>query len=120
MKPQVENDVYKFILPLGGKTLDLISVSDLGGIVSYIIKNPNETIGKFYGLAGDCLTGEQIAKTFEKGIFLFFLFFFLFFFYNFFLFPFYYFYYFYYYIKSEFIFQFSYFQAFTVFLNFFI
>ena len=68
-KPRPNSEgVYEVALPLDDKPVDLIYTSgDLGGIVSWVFDNPKEALGKFYGLAGDSLTGEQIAATYEKG-----------------------------------------------------
>lgn len=67
LKPRKETDgSYTFVLPLGDKPLDLISIEDLGGIVAKIFDNPEQWMKKSLGVAGDSLTGFQIADTFAK------------------------------------------------------
>jgi len=66
-KPTKDNDgTFAFILPMGDKPLDLISVEDTGGIVKAIFDNPEKWIGQTIGCAGDSLTGQQIAETFQR------------------------------------------------------
>jgi len=66
MHPKDENGTWVFNLPMGNKPMALVSVEDTGGIVLYIFEHPGESIGKGYGVAGDALTGDEMAKHFTE------------------------------------------------------
>jgi len=66
MHPKDENGTWVFSLPMGNKRMAMVAVQDIGGIVLYTFDHPNESIGKVYGVAGDALTGEEIAQQFTQ------------------------------------------------------
>jgi hypothetical protein len=67
-RPTWVDDKFVFQIPIADKRIPLFSVEDTGGIVVPIFNNPQEWIGKWIGVAGDYLTGKQIAKIFEKYV----------------------------------------------------
>jgi len=64
--PTFVNGTLTLTLPFD-KTLDLFSVKDTGGVVTTILKNPDQHAGKSYGLASDTLTGKDITKAFKDA-----------------------------------------------------
>lgn len=48
------------------KPLHLITTKDMGRVAAYVIKHPEEYIGKEIELAGDVLTPSQMARAFSK------------------------------------------------------
>jgi len=53
-------------LPIEDKKLDLICAEDIGGIVCNILKNREKFIGKTVRVAGDQLSGKEIADTYSR------------------------------------------------------
>jgi len=44
----------------------MISACDIGGVVTEILKNKDEHLGKHYGICGDYLTGDEIAQIYSE------------------------------------------------------
>lgn len=61
---QADKKNWVIDIPMAEKPLDLFCCQDVGGIVLKMFDNPNEWIGKGIGVAGDSLTGLQIAELF--------------------------------------------------------
>ena len=55
-------------LPMGGKKLAGIAAEDIGKCALGIFKNRREYIGKTVGIAGEHLTGVQMAATLTKAL----------------------------------------------------
>jgi len=55
-------------LPLGEKKLPGIAVGDIGKSAYQIFKRGNEFIGKKVGIAGEHLTGKQMAESLSKAL----------------------------------------------------
>jgi len=53
-------------LPMGDKKLPGIAAEDIGKCAYGIFKAPSAFIGKTVGIAGECLTGAQMAATFSE------------------------------------------------------
>jgi uncharacterized protein YbjT (DUF2867 family) len=53
-------------IPVEDKKLDLICAEDIGGIVVNLLKNRDKFIGKTIRVAGDQLTGKEIADTYSR------------------------------------------------------
>jgi uncharacterized protein YbjT (DUF2867 family) len=56
-----------FHLPMGGKPLPMIAAEDIGRCAYGVIRKGPELIGKTVGIAGDHLTGTQIAAALSKA-----------------------------------------------------
>jgi uncharacterized protein YbjT (DUF2867 family) len=61
-----EDGKLKLILPMGDKKLPGIAVEDIGKCAFAVFKRGNEFIGKTIGIAGEHLTGKQMAQSFSK------------------------------------------------------
>lgn len=59
--------VLQFTLPMGGKQLPGIAVEDIGRCALGIFKNKSEYIGKTVGIAGEHLTGEEMAAAMTRA-----------------------------------------------------
>jgi uncharacterized protein YbjT (DUF2867 family) len=57
-----------FTMPMGGKTLPGIAVEDIGKCALGIFKSGKEYTGKTGGIAGEHLTGEEMAAAMTKAI----------------------------------------------------
>ncbi len=57
-----------FTLPMGGKQLPGIAVEDIGKCALGIFKSGKEYIGKTIGIAGEHLTGEEMATAMTKAL----------------------------------------------------
>lgn len=57
-----------FTLPMGGKKLPGIAVEDIGKCALGIFKSGKEYTGKTVGIAGEHLTGEEMAAAMTKAI----------------------------------------------------
>jgi hypothetical protein len=57
-----------FTLPMGNKKLPSIASEDIGKCAYGIFKKGNEFIGKMIGIAGEHLTGSQIAASLSKAL----------------------------------------------------
>src|SRR5207302_3679281 len=55
-------------LPMGDKKLAGIAAGDIGKCAYGIFKNGREWIGKTVGIAGDHLTGAQMAAAYSKAL----------------------------------------------------
>ncbi len=55
-------------LPMGDKKLPGIAVDDIGRCAYAIFKRGSEFIGRTIGIAGEHLTGEQMAASFSKAL----------------------------------------------------
>ncbi|UCH65454.1 MAG: NmrA/HSCARG family protein [Ignavibacterium sp.] len=55
-------------LPIGDKKLPGIAVEDIGKSAYEIFKRGNEYVGKTIGIAGEHLTGKQIAESLTKAL----------------------------------------------------
>jgi uncharacterized protein YbjT (DUF2867 family) len=56
-----------FTLPMGNKRIAGIAAEDIGKCVYGILKNGRQYIGKRLGIAGEHLTGEQMASAMTKA-----------------------------------------------------
>ena len=54
--------------PMGDKKMAGIAAGDIGGCAYGIFKNPEKWIGKAVGIAGDHLTGAQMAAAYSKAL----------------------------------------------------
>src|SRR6185436_15249597 len=59
---------YTITFPMGDKRLSGIASEDIGKCAYGIFKNPGKYIGKTVGIAGDHLTGAQMAEKYSKGL----------------------------------------------------
>ena len=63
-KPQRDPDgTLALHLPIGGSAIAGASSDDIGQAVRHVLRRPAETIGATFPVAGDHLTGEQIAAA---------------------------------------------------------
>jgi uncharacterized protein YbjT (DUF2867 family) len=60
--------VHAITLPMGGKKLPGISATDIGKCALGIFHKGSEYIGKTVGIAGEHLTGQQMAAAFGKAL----------------------------------------------------
>ncbi|XP_071820443.1 nmrA-like family domain-containing protein 1 [Apostichopus japonicus] len=56
-----EMQTYDIAIPVGGTSIDMFSISELGDAVKYILEHPNETINKTYCLSADKKTIPEIV-----------------------------------------------------------
>lgn len=67
-----ESGELGFVLPMGDKKLPGIAAEDIGKCAFGVFKRGNAALGKYIGVAGDHLTGAQMAealsRAFEKKI----------------------------------------------------
>lgn len=69
MGPKRGEDGNLYItFPMGGKKLPGIAADDIGKCAYAIFRRGNEFIGKTVGIAGDHLTGRQIAAALTKAL----------------------------------------------------
>ncbi len=69
MGPQAgEDGVLGITFPMGDKKLAGIAASDIGGCAYGIFASGSEFIGKTVGIAGDHLTGTQMAASLTKAL----------------------------------------------------
>jgi len=69
MAPRVgESGELVLALPLGGAKLPGIAAADIGKCALGIFRRGAEAIGQRFGVAGDVLTGEEMAAAFAKAI----------------------------------------------------
>jgi len=61
-----EDGKYALNIPMGDKKLPGIAAEDIGKCAYGIFKRGNEYIGKTVGIAGEHLTGSQMADAFSK------------------------------------------------------
>lgn len=67
MAPQKsENGELAITFPMGNKKLPGIASEDIGKAAFQIFKNPNKYKNKKVGIAGEHLTGDQMAKVFSE------------------------------------------------------
>lgn len=59
---------FLFTMPMGGKKLPGIAVEDIGKCALGIFKSGKEYTGKTVGIAGEHLTGEEMAAAMTKAI----------------------------------------------------
>ncbi len=65
--PQKQADgSFAFGFPQGEIPLAAVAVEDVGGVVSVLFENPQESLGKVVGIAGDERTGDQYAETMTR------------------------------------------------------
>jgi hypothetical protein len=57
-----------FVLPMGDKKLPGIAAADIGGCAYGIFKRGAELVGKTVGVAGEHLTGAQMAAALSKAL----------------------------------------------------
>ncbi|MFC4532495.1 NmrA/HSCARG family protein [Sphaerisporangium dianthi] len=68
-KPQRDADgTLALHLPVGDTPIAGIAVEDIGQIVLGVFRQPEKTIGAVLGLAGEHLTGEQIAAALSTAL----------------------------------------------------
>jgi uncharacterized protein YbjT (DUF2867 family) len=65
--PKVQGDEVIFKMPLGDKKFALVPVFDAGHVVARIFAQRDRYLGKSVGLAGDFLTGPEIAQAYERA-----------------------------------------------------
>lgn len=65
---KVSDDKYAITFPMGDKKLPGIAAEDIGKCAYGIFKNGNEFAGKTLGIAGEFLTGEQLASGLSKSL----------------------------------------------------
>jgi uncharacterized protein YbjT (DUF2867 family) len=63
-----EDGKLTLTLPMGDKKLAGIAAADIGKCAYGIFKNSREWIGKTVGIAGDHLTGTQMAAAYSKAL----------------------------------------------------
>lgn len=61
-----EDGTVVFDLPMADKKLDMICAEDIGLIVTEIFKNKREYLGKCLKIAGDSLSGNEIANIYTR------------------------------------------------------
>ncbi|MBI5403092.1 MAG: NmrA/HSCARG family protein [Ignavibacteriae bacterium] len=61
-----EDGKYALNIPMGNKKLPGIAAEDIGKCAYGIFKNGNEYIGKKVGIAGEHLTGKEMADAFSR------------------------------------------------------
>ena len=69
LQPEIRDSVYNGVLPMAldpEMPLQLISVDDIGAFVALAFKNPDRFAGKALEIAGDELTGNQIAEILSR------------------------------------------------------
>jgi uncharacterized protein YbjT (DUF2867 family) len=67
MGPQPgEDGVLQFTLPMGDKKLPGIAADDIGACAYGVFKKGDELVGQTVGIAGEHLTGGQMAETMTK------------------------------------------------------
>src|SRR6188474_433359 len=59
---------YSITFPMGNHKLSGIAAEDIGGCAYGIFKKGKELIGKTVGIAGEHLTGAQMAEKLSKGL----------------------------------------------------
>jgi uncharacterized protein YbjT (DUF2867 family) len=59
---------YSITFPMGSKRMSGIAASDIGGCALGIFKKGKELIGKTIGIAGEHLTGAQMAEKLGQGL----------------------------------------------------
>jgi uncharacterized protein YbjT (DUF2867 family) len=57
-----------FVLPMGDKKLAGIAAEDIGKCAAGIFKRGSSTLGKYIGIAGDQLTGAQMAHALGQAL----------------------------------------------------
>lgn len=65
---KIDGEKYAITLPMGKKKMAGISADDIGKCAYGIFKKGPETIGKRIGVAGEHLTGEEMAKALSKAL----------------------------------------------------
>lgn len=69
MHPTRNDDgTFAFTLPLGTAPLPGIAVNDIGHCVQAMLRQPQEYIGQFVGIAGEHLTGRELAAAFARAL----------------------------------------------------
>lgn len=63
-----EDGMLAFTLPMGDKPLSGIAVNDIGKCAYAIFRRGKEFIGKSIGIAGEHLTGQQMAESMSKAL----------------------------------------------------
>ncbi len=63
-----QNGDLAITFPMGDKKLPGIAAADIGKCALGVFKKPQEFIGKTVGIAGDHLTGEQMAAAMTKAL----------------------------------------------------
>ncbi|MBK7091936.1 MAG: NmrA/HSCARG family protein [bacterium] len=63
-----QNGNLAITFPLGDKRLPGIAAADIGKCALGVFKKPQEFIGKTVGIAGEHLTGEQMAAAMSKAL----------------------------------------------------
>lgn len=69
MEPKRDaNGVLAFALPMGEKPLPGISVADIGKCAYGILRQGHANVGETVGIAGEHLTGDQMAQAFGDAL----------------------------------------------------
>lgn len=66
-KPTYEDGKYIFKLPLKDKPFPLIALEDIGWFTAYLFGNQSRFQGKTIKIAGESLTGAEIAQKFAEA-----------------------------------------------------
>jgi uncharacterized protein YbjT (DUF2867 family) len=67
-RPQLSNGIYQSWGLGPDKTMQTVSVEDIGGFVALVFANPEEFLGQTIELAGDELTEAEMAAVFSRVI----------------------------------------------------
>jgi uncharacterized protein YbjT (DUF2867 family) len=65
---RAEDGVLNLVLPLGDKKLGGTAAADIGGVAYGIFKQGASLIGEVVGVAGENLTGEELASKMSKAL----------------------------------------------------
>jgi len=65
---QGPDGVFALNLPMGNKRMTGIAADDIGACALGLFKRRDEFVGKKVGLAGDALTGAQMAEALSKAL----------------------------------------------------
>ena len=65
---RAEDGGLNLVLPMGDKELAGTAAEDIGGVAYGIFKRGKSMVGKVVGVAGEHLTGEEIAAKMSKAL----------------------------------------------------
>ena len=60
--------VLAFAMPMGDKKLSGMAAEDIGKCVYGVFSNPEEYVGKTFGVAGQHLSGYEMAESLSKAM----------------------------------------------------
>jgi hypothetical protein len=61
------SDQLIFTLPMADEPIVLVGIDDTAWFVKYSFENPDKSIGKFFYIAGDNITMNDLVRTFTEG-----------------------------------------------------